>query len=469
MNKFSKQIYLQKNETFSDTTQENRNNTEKEKNTETLHIKNNDIESKDHEVHQNLNSDKNKSLKSLKNNSLSLFEKLRNEGFTFLEDENEEILSNIFIDDLKLTEDEKMSESEEKSTNDEIKVDQQNSDFLTNMLFFSSDESEEKKITDCSDEEEKNTKNHIKLFNNEEININHLINDWENYNFSEQLYSVNDKQTQKQLINNLNNNNNQNNCTQNKWGLNSNFPVNTNIINQNIFINNFQNFNNYNCFKNSPIHNNPMKKNQIFRNQYNNQFNNPKNRYSKNLKSKNITNSNNQNTTFQNFNFAEFQNFENNNISNPKKKHEKKDIDKNNLIDINNIKLGLEKRTTVRMMNIPPHYTASNLAWAINKNLGINPKKENRTYNYIYVPRTMRNGSKNTGFAFINFVDPKHIIKFYEYYENRNLRTEKSKKICHITFADKQKIENDSSNDINPNGNYLIFNDTKNHYLLLDE
>ena len=121
------------------------------------------------------------------------------------------------------------------------------------------------------------------------------------------------------------------------------------------------------------------------------------------------------------------------------------------------------------MMNIPPHYTASNLAWAINKNLGINPKKENRTYNYIYVPRTMRNGSKNTGFAFINFVDPKHIIKFYEYYENRNLRTEKSKKICHITFADKQKIENDSSNDINPNGNYLIFNDTKNHYLLLDE
>ena len=154
-----------------------------------------------------------------------------------------------------------------------------------------------------------------------------------------------------------------------------------------------------------------MKQNQIFRNQFNNQFNDQK----------------------------------------------------------NNIKLGLEKRTKVRMMNIPPHYTASNLAWAINKNLGINPKKENRTYNYIYVPRTMRNGSKNTGFAFINFVDPKHIIKFYEYYQNRNLKTDKSSKICFLTFADKQIKADNLGNDINPNGNYIIFNDTKNHFLSFDK
>ena len=41
-----------------------------------------------------------------------------------------------------------MSEGEEKSTNDGIKVDQKNSNFFTNMLFFSYEKSEEKKATD---------------------------------------------------------------------------------------------------------------------------------------------------------------------------------------------------------------------------------------------------------------------------------------------------------------------------------
>ena len=476
-----KEEQIQKNQTFSNKTQKNSNNISEEIKNKSLQNKViRRINSETRETLQNFNIDKKKSSKSLKNYGLLPLENLKNDDFSFVDDD-EENLCNFFGDNSKI---EKIGEN---SINDKNEVEQKNSDIFTST-FFSDDENNEKKIIDFSEDEEgKGIKNDLKLINkntnyvknnkqnenkrqitneintineheqntnnentNGDISQSYLAKGWEDFSFLDQTYCTNDIQTKKQLIKNFNNFN------QNQWRLNPNFQINFNIMN---YFNNFKNCGNCNFFMNNIKQNNPMKRKKIHQNKYNNQFNFLQNPY--------FQNSNNKNNEFKNFNFPQSQNFKNQN--NPSKKYEKKDINKNNLIDINNIKSGLEIRTTIRMMNIPEHCSASQLSLAIDKNLNIDPKKENRTYNYIYVPRTMKNGHRNTGFAFINFVHPKHIIKFYEYYQNRNLKTDKSSKICFLTFANKQIKADNLGNDINPNGNYIIFNDTKNHFLLFDK
>ena len=450
-----------------------------------------------------------KSPKSAKNCNLSQLEKSKNDGFTFLDDEKEGNLFNILADDFKFTENIKTSQIAEKSTNVINEVDLKNLDFFPNKL-FSDDENEEKKIKiiDFSEEEDnKEIKNDLKLItknsntlketkkkennkqkitgfnnineqgqnikndnnnNNEDINQSYLAKGWEDFSFLEKSFYVNDNQIQKQLINNSNISNIKNFLVKKEWKPNIKFPINPNIKNENLSNNNFRNFGNCNCFTNNKIQNNSMKQNQIFQNQYNNQFNHPQIPYFQNLNLNNIIIQNliNQNSLFQCSNFMKSISFDNLNLIN---QPNKKIINKNNIIDIINIKLGLEKRTTIRMMNIPTHFTTSELSKKIDQRFKINPKKENRTYNYIYVPGTMKSASKNLGFAFINFVHPLHIIKFYEYYHKRNLRTYKSNKVCLITFADKQKMKSNFGDDINPYGSYLIFNDTKNHFLSLDK
>ena len=81
------------------------------------------------------------------------------------------------------------------------------------------------------------------------------------------------------------------------------------------------------------------------------------------------------------------------------------------------------------MMNIPSYYSAYDLSVRIDQKFNIDSKKENRFYNYIYVPGSRKTLAQNVGFAFINFMHPKHIIKFYEYYQNRKLKTNTNRKI----------------------------------------
>ena len=502
---------MQKNRTIFNKNKTNPNNTLKEKNTEILENENiRQGGSEKYEIPQNLNICEKKSSKSAKNYNLSQLEKSKNDGFAILDDEKEKNLFNILGDDFKFTENIKTFQIAEKSPNVINEVDLKNLDFFPNKL-FSDDENEEKKIKiiDFSEEEDsKEIKNDLKLItkntntikksknkknnkqkisginniyeqgqnikndnnnnNNEDVNQSYLAKGWEDFSFLEKSFYVNDNQNQKELINNSNISNNKNILVKKEWKPNIKFPINSNINNENLLINNFRNFGNCNYFMGNKIQNNSIEQNQIFQNQYNNQFNLPQNPYFQNLNLNNIIIQNliNQNSLFQCSNFMKSISFDNLNLIN---QPNKKIINKNNLIDIINIKLGLEKRTTIRMMNIPTHFTTSELSKRIDQRFKIDPKKENRTYNYIYVPGSMKSASKNLGFAFINFVHPLHIIKFYEYYHKRNLRTYKSNKVCLITFADKQKMEGNFGDDINPYGNYLIFNDTKNHFLLFEK
>ena len=197
------------------------------------------------------------------------------------------------------------------------------------------------------------------------------------------------------------------------------------------------------------------------------------NNFYQNFNFKNLINNNNINN-YQNVNNNFIQNnFNNNNIIKNdlmNKNKQKKQIDKKYLINLLDIKTNKEKRTTVRMMNIPSYFRPIDLAKKIDEKFGIRPEKENRIYDFIYIPlgNNKRRDNINAGYAFINFVSPKHIIKFYSYFNGKKLKLKTSEKVCTITFASRQgtNIKYKELNDSN-NKKYMTFNDTKNHAELL--
>lgn len=178
-----------------------------------------------------------------------------------------------------------------------------------------------------------------------------------------------------------------------------------------------------------------------------------------------MNNCQNVNNCFQN----NFNNVDNKNEMVNKNK-QKKQIDKKYIINLLDIKTNKEKRTTVRMMNIPSYFRPIDLAKKIDEKFGIRPEKENRIYDFIYIPlgNNKRRDNINAGYAFINFVSPKHIIKFYSYFNGKKLKLKTSEKVCTITFASRQgtNIKYKELNDSN-NNKYMTFNDTKNHAELL--
>ena len=169
---------------------------------------------------------------------------------------------------------------------------------------------------------------------------------------------------------------------------------------------------------------------------------------------------------------ALYNNSNNNNLTYSINK-QKKSIDKKYIINLMDIKTNKEKRTTIRMMNIPSYFRPLDLAKKIDEKFGISSKKENRVYDFIYIPFTENQKTeniKNAGYAFINFVHPKHILKFYSFFNGKHLKLKTSEKVCIITFASRQgtnvkyKGFEQSNND-----KYMYFNDTKNHEVLLTD
>ena len=148
-------------------------------------------------------------------------------------------------------------------------------------------------------------------------------------------------------------------------------------------------------------------------------------------------------------------------------------IDKKYYINLIDIKTGKEKRTTVRMMNIPSYFRPKDLAKKLDENFGISPQKENRVYDFICIPYRKRDNNEkllNSGYAFINFVHPKHILKLYSLFNGKHLKLKTSGKVCIITFASKQESNLNYRNMENCNGDeFMYFSDTKNHLQLLKD
>ena len=141
-----------------------------------------------------------------------------------------------------------------------------------------------------------------------------------------------------------------------------------------------------------------------------------------NIKDKKNKNSNNNNTTNIN-NTTSTISTNNSNSTNTNSTLSKK-------IVIDDIITGKEKRTTLMLRNIPNKYTLSNLVEELNPSFW-------GKFDYINLPIDY-DRKLNLGYAFINFVDPMHIILFYETYKLKKWTKYRSDKKMDMTYADKQ-------------------------------
>ena len=82
------------------------------------------------------------------------------------------------------------------------------------------------------------------------------------------------------------------------------------------------------------------------------------------------------------------------------------------------------------LRNIPNKYKLNDLVKEIDKSFW-------GKYDYINLPIDYER-KLNLGYAFINFVEPLHIILFYESYHNKRWMLYKSDKKMDMSYADKQ-------------------------------
>ena len=147
----------------------------------------------------------------------------------------------------------------------------------------------------------------------------------------------------------------------------------------------------------------------------------------------NLFNNNTNNTVCL---FSSSNNYINNSKTKSKKSnnHNKKKFNKKIIIDpsknqvnLMNILLCKDNRTTLMIKNIPNKYTISSFLDEINIYFKY-------TYDVFYLPIDYVNKC-NLGFAFINFVEPLHILLFYELYRGKKWKKFKSDKICELLYA----------------------------------
>lgn len=116
------------------------------------------------------------------------------------------------------------------------------------------------------------------------------------------------------------------------------------------------------------------------------------------------------------------------------KKQKKKSLDiPRNKIHLESILRQKDKRTTIMIRHIPNKYTLKLFNDEINKSFA-------NKYDLLYLPVDTDNHC-NLGFGFINFVDPIHIIDFYDRYFGKKWEKFNSDKICELAYAKVQGKE----------------------------
>ena len=155
----------------------------------------------------------------------------------------------------------------------------------------------------------------------------------------------------------------------------------------------------------------------------------------KNIESKNSTNNNkslnntnNRKLSEQSFNKnieTSTNNNNNNNINFTTKKCEKL------FLNLDDIASGKDLRTTIMIRNIPIKYTDN----ILNETF----KEFHGKYDCLYMPYDHEKKG-NKGYAFINFVNPLHILLFYEKFNGEKWVHFESSKICELNMAHFQGI-----------------------------
>ena len=126
-------------------------------------------------------------------------------------------------------------------------------------------------------------------------------------------------------------------------------------------------------------------------------------------------------------------------------------------LNLDDIVTGKDIRTTVMIRNIPIKYTDQILTNDLNE--------FNGKYDCLYMPYDYeKNGNK--GYAFINFVNPLHILYFYEKFNGKKWIHFESSKICELNCAHFQGINEIQKHAKNYKGqkkpNYYSINENEN-------
>ncbi|KAL6011779.1 hypothetical protein ACLOJK_002244 [Asimina triloba] len=96
-------------------------------------------------------------------------------------------------------------------------------------------------------------------------------------------------------------------------------------------------------------------------------------------------------------------------------------------LDIERILRGEDSRTTLMIKNIPNKYTSKMLLAAIDEN-------HRGTYDFIYLPIDFKNKC-NVGYAFINMIDPKRIVPFFQAFNGKKWEKFNSEKVASLAYA----------------------------------
>lgn len=96
-------------------------------------------------------------------------------------------------------------------------------------------------------------------------------------------------------------------------------------------------------------------------------------------------------------------------------------------LDHDRIYRGEDRRTTVMVRNIPNKYTQQLLLQELDETL-------HGTFDWLYLPIDFKNRC-NIGYAFVNFVHPRHIVKLSQEFSGKRWRRFNSDKVCDVTYA----------------------------------
>ena len=251
---------------------------------------------------------------------------------------------------------------------------------------------------------EKNSNSDI--YNLNIINENNISQNIENKYNNERNNENSEKQQgniNNLIIQNINNNN---------INLNNIFSLNNNLFS---FNNNI--LNNFNC----NIDNNGLNINNLINidNDRNNNF----------LGNNNINLNNNYNL-LNNINLNEGVNFKNLFSPSPSfsagKHLESAELSKN-IINLESILKGKDKRTTLIIRNIPIRYSISILIKELNN-------KFFHKFDVVYLPQDYTNNF-NLGFGFINFIEPIHLVSFCDKYEGKKWNCFHSNKRSQLAYS----------------------------------
>ena len=135
-----------------------------------------------------------------------------------------------------------------------------------------------------------------------------------------------------------------------------------------------------------------------------------------------------------------------------------KEKSKKNLINLEDIISGKEKRTVVRLNPIPPNYSSFDISKLLDKYLKIESGKNQRIYTALYTPLCKVIG-KNLGYCFVMMAKPKYVKTFYDTFNGRSFGKKKCRKPCSVIWADIQGEEFLKNTEDDPIRKPIIFKD----------